>query len=253
MELPHILQKLKDSISTDPAEDERKPEASTIKILMAAGSSGLFYKHPNYSLSETLTSKLLRWTLYAGVYGAGTEIIRRQHTENIFQEMMLGAGTGAFMHATVMHTCAAIDYAFFDMDKMEGHVTSGSAFRSATGIINCGLEDAIIEEVLFRGVLQNALEWLFLRLWTGKENKRKAEKLSTLLAATLFALAHLAAPKPSLNQVACTFYGGLVLGEVYRKHGLLAAFSAHAAANLMNFTPTELYDYASEALYKALS
>ncbi|UYM17416.1 CPBP family intramembrane glutamic endopeptidase [Endozoicomonas euniceicola] len=253
MKLSPILQKLKDAIFTDPTGNEQKPEASTIKILMAAGCAGLFYQEPTYSLHESLTSKALRWTLYAGVYGAGTEIIRRQHTENIFQQVILGAGTGALVRATGLHASAALSYVFFDMDKIVRHGTGGSAPRPPSSITNSGLQDAIIEEAFFRGVLQNVLEVIFLRLWTSKEDKWKAEKLSTLLAGTLFALAHLAVPKPSLHQVACAFYGGLVLGEVYRKHGLLAAISAHAAVNLMNFTPTELFDYASEALGKALS
>ena len=251
MGLSHILQKLKDSISTDPASNEQKPETSTIKILMATGCAGLFYQCPRYFLDETTASKALRWTLYAGVYGAGTEVIRRQHTENNYQKVMLGAGTGALMRAMALHASAAIENVFFDMDKMAGHVTSGDSTPTSS-MISADFKAALREEIFFRGVLQNALEVIFLRLWTSKEDKWKAEKLSTLLAGTLFALAHLA-PKPSLDQVACTFYGGLVLGEVYRKHGLLAAFSAHAAVNLMNYTPTELYDYASEALGKALS
>ena len=238
-----ILKKLRDYNSTDLEDNGRKPEASTLKILMAVGCAGLFYSNPSYLDNETSFSKALRWTLYAGLYGLSAEATKSLDTENVFQKIMVGTGTGIFTRAVASHILATALHALCDND-IGNHGSGGSSHSPVSEV-----KAAVLEEIIFRLGLQNILDGTLRHFWGEKGDQWKAEKVSTLLSASMFGLAHLGNSNPSPIHVGLCFCAGIVLGEVYRKHGLSAAITAHAVVNFMNYTPDEILEAAHDALF----
>ena len=237
-----VFKKLEDYISTDLEDNGHKPEASTLKILMAVGCAGLFYSDPGYFNNETSLSSALRWTLSAGLYGLGAEATKRLDTKNVFQKIMAGAGTGIFTRAAASHILATVLQALRDND-IDKHGSGGLSGSPVSGV-----KTAAIEEIIFRFGLQNILDGTLHLFWGEKDDQWKAEKVSTLISASAFGLVHLVNPDPSPVQVGFAFCCGIILGEVYRKHGLSAAITAHAVVNLMNYTPDEILEAAHDAL-----
>ena len=78
------------------------------------------------------------------------------------------------------------------------------------------------EEVFFRG-------WCLVWLGTFSGRLRLRFWSANLLTAAIFALQH----EGGFYQVLTAFWSGLILGEIFRRHGLIAAASTHLLLNLV--------------------
>ncbi|MBN2063672.1 MAG: CPBP family intramembrane metalloprotease [Sedimentisphaerales bacterium] len=136
-------------------------------------------------------------------------------------------GLAAFALSVTISACALLGYENIQQHEFLKELSSGSI--GITGIMTMYLSAAIVtpimEEFLFRGIVQNSLIRYSGSNWRG-----------IIASAVLFALMHANAQHfPALIVLGCCF------GYAYSKTGsLLTAITMHAAFNAMNITGTIL-------------
>ena len=111
-------------------------------------------------------------------------------------------------------------------------VAEGSSFGRALlypASLLAVIAAAIVEEIVFRGVLLGWLVALF-------RERRGPTNFAIVLSAGIWALGHLANTDSPALKVAQVFIIGLVLGEFARRRGLKAAIAGHVSLNIVAAT-----------------
>lgn len=143
---------------------------------------------------------------------------------------------------------ALVDQINSNIPGEEAHTSVFGLKAAKVGMI--GVYGPIIEELLFRGLIQDVLltripKYVIKKIAPGKEtalDTRVAQATRITLAAALFSAAHLTnsdMPDSYVSmQLVATFVGGIALGILKEsKAGLLGAMGCHIGGNMIAITP----------------
>lgn len=209
---------------------------------LVAAALALPQPPPLYAL---LIAGVVGAVLIAGGFGAAAalgwppaSVIVRPSDRPLPVRVMLAIAAGAAVGGTLL----AVVVWLSRVDSSFGARLAGRAAEPLWRPWALAFESSILEEVVFRLFLMTGAAWLAAKVLRGREQGSRAVFAIALLVSTLaFGAAHLPAWTGTIKVTAAVAggvlllngIGGLVLGWVYWRWGLLLAVLCHAAGDVV--------------------